>query len=717
VNGQDELIEKAREGFDSLDLADAYKKSALDALALWLTDTTFEDYTPQIKYLIESGNWDFLLDSFYQVIPFGTGGRRGPVGIGPNRINLWTIQASAQGHAQYLLKQYGEAAKDRGVVLAYDVRRYTQKGAYDESLPNPVVNLDCRQLAVAAAEVYAANGIRVFMFDGVRSTPELSFAIRHLGAVSGDMFSASHNPPTDNGKKVYDEFGGQLIPPDDQRLVDEVTENVKEIRSMRVEEAEERGLITRIGKEVDEAYWAAVSSVSLSQDREIKILYSPLHGTGITSVYPVLQRLGVGVTLDPMTSNLSGAFENVTFNIPNPEVEESFDTSRDAAGSDNADLIINTDPDADRIGVMVNDAGTWCFLNGNEIGVLLTHYGISKFKAKGRLNEDAVVIKTGVTTSLIEKIAAENEAACVGDLLVGFKYIGHEMNRLEEENGLRGFILGTEESHGFLVDNYARDKDAACAAVWIAELAAELKKDDKTLVDCINEIYATYGYCHNYLTEIRLTGARGQGQIAQIMEHLRKTEIEAFGSFAVRERVDRWIVGPQPHLSATDTASRNVLVYHIADGPKTHSTKVTVRPSGTEPKVKMYFEVFGKPFDPEDLPAEKAAIAEIREDLEKALMVYCYRLLGVDFPERGFLLFWQLPLEDKLRYFEIEGQIVALRDVAEAEARQQRLDELLRFLGADPIEKVDPAFAAKYEMGIRKHLGLCAALETGEAQR
>ena len=220
------IIEQVRAGFKTLDVSVEHQIEALKWLEIWLADDIFRDYVPQIKYLIESEKWDFLLDAFYQVIPFGTGGRRGLVGIGLNRINPWTIQASAQGHAQYLISQYGEEAKERGVVLAYDVRKYTQKGVYDDSLANPVMDLDGPELAKAAAEVYAANSIKVYVFDGARSTPELSFVIRHLNAVSGDMFSASHNLPTDNGKKVYDQFGGQLIPPYDQILVDEVTNDV-----------------------------------------------------------------------------------------------------------------------------------------------------------------------------------------------------------------------------------------------------------------------------------------------------------------------------------------------------------------------------------------------------------------------------------------------------------------------------------------------------------
>ncbi len=707
---KNQLIEKAMAGFKLLDVDEGVKEAALNWIDVWLTDDAYSAYVPQINHLIESGNWEFLLDSFYQIIPFGTGGRRGLTGIGPNRINIWTIQSSAQGHSQYLIKQHGEAAKERGVVLAYDVRVYSQKGIYDDTLENPVMNLDCRQLAVSAAEVYSANGIRTFLFDGVRSTPELSFSIRHLNAIAGDMFSASHNLPTDNGKKVYDEFGGQLIPPHDQALVDEVTQNTGTIKVMAFDQAKKNGLIQTIGKDVDTAYHKQVSALSLSSERGVKIIYSPLHGTGLTSVYPVLKGMGFDVTLDPETANLSGAFENVTFNIPNPEVFESFDTSLPVADTLKADVILSTDPDADRIGVMALHAGKWCFLNGNEIGVVLINYAIEKYREKGILNKACTVIKTDMTTSLIAGMARRNEIQCIGDLLTGFKYIADEMNSLEKKGTMDGFILGTEESHGYIMGNYCRDKDAAPAAIWISELAAELKKKKLTLIDYLSAIYSEYGYCHNYLTEIRLLGARGKEQILMIMEHLRSTDIQAFGNFFVFKKVDRWQGEPSPHLSKTDTSSRNVLVYYfdnpVDDSAQTQSIKVTVRPSGTEPKIKMYFEVFGKPCDPAGLDSQKKEVVQIRETLEKAFMSYCYQLLGVDFPNRGFLLFWQLPLNDKLRYFEMEESIADLKTVENPILRKEKLRALLGFLGANPVEKVDRAYRKKYGKGILDHLEL-----------
>ena len=700
------LIEKAKKGFETLDLPENFKTKALEHLKSWLTHEMFAAYVPQIDHLIVSGQWEFLLDAFYQVIPFGTGGRRGLVGIGPNRINPWTIQASAQGHSQYLIKAHGESAGQRGLVLAYDVRRFTDTRRYAPDRPNPVDHLDCRQLAEAAARVYTANGLKVYLFDGTRSTPELSFAIRQLGAISGCMFSASHNLPTDNGKKVYDQYGGQLIPPHDQDLVDEVTGNVAAIRTMDLDAAAETGLLAFIGREVDDAYHAAVAELQLSDARGVKILYSPLHGTGLTSVYPILAGMGFDIHLDPATANLSGAFENVTFNIPNPEVIQSFDSSLPNADAIGADVIMSTDPDADRIGIMVRHNGAWKFLNGNEIGIVLSEYAIDQYRKKGRLSKYNVIVKTEVTSSLVEAIAAENGIQCIGDLLVGFKYIGECMNRLEAEGRQGDFMLGTEESHGFLMGNYARDKDAAGAAVWLAELTSQLKADGRTLVDYLNGITAKYGYCHNYLTEIRLLGAKGIGRINRIMDHLRDTEIPAVGNFKVVQKIDRWKGDPQPHLSRTDTSSRNVLILKMENLPETRSIRITVRPSGTEPKFKIYIEVLGRPFDLAGMDAVKAQIAGIQQRLERDFMAYCYGILGVDFPERGFLLFWQLPLDDKLKYFEVEEQIAGLREVADAAERQAKLDDLLAFLGANPVQKVDQAFAACYGRGIKVYLDL-----------
>lgn len=697
----DSLLEKANSGFATLNISSKYKKQALGHLEQWLNDKRYEEYVPQIEHLIETRAWDYLLDSFYQVIPFGTGGRRGEVGIGPNRINPITIQSSAQGHSQYLIKQYGEEAKRRGVVLAYDVRQFAGAPQLADNLPNPVKNMTSRDLAFSAAEVYAGNGIKVFVFDDTRTTPELSFAIRHLGAAGGDVFSASHNPPNHNGKKVYDEFGGQLIPPYDESLVEEVTKNVAEIKLTPLESAKASGLVELIGTQVDEAYISAVSKTSLSDARDTVVAYTPLHGTGATSITKSMSRLGFAVLEDPKTSNPSGAFENVTFNIPNPEVVQSFETSLDFAKEKDADLLISSDPDADRIGVMVKHNNQWVFLSGNEIATILTKYAATHMKTPGV----GIVIKTVVTTDAIKSICEQHGLRLIDGLLIGFKYIGDIMNSLESEGEIDNFLLGAEESHGYLTGNYARDKDAATGAIWLSELAADLKTRGETLVDYLDAIYLENGYYKNYLTEIRLLGASGNERIHKIQAALRREMPSKFGELEVIKSTDYQT--HQPIVSETDRVAKDILVFHLKGDDTMSSIKVTIRPSGTEPKIKIYFEIGYLPVSSmDDLNTIKTSSDEAIKEIEKTILLEMYKTIGVDFPERGFLLFWQLPLDDKLKYFEIESDIADLRNEKNPDTKRQSLDKLLGFLGANPVQKVNDAFKERYGKTIEQYLEL-----------
>ena len=696
------LIIKAKEGFSTIKIGDSYKDAAIANLENWLSNPEFEHYQPQIEHMIQSNFWDYLLDCFYQVIPFGTGGRRGEVGIGPNRINPWTIQASAQGHSQYLIKQYGDEAKKRGIVLAYDVRQFFSNKYFNDNLENPVRNLNCKDLALAAASVYTANEIKVFLFDSFRTTPELSFAIRYLKAVSGDMFSASHNPPEHNGKKIYDEYGGQLIAPFDEQLVNEVTQNVSKILTTSLDLSTKSGLLEEIGQDVDNAYIEACSKLSLSDKRNVSIAYTPLHGCGSTSVLKVLNSLGFTISVDPKTANPSGKFENITFNIPNPEVIQSFETPLEHAREINADIILNSDPDADRIGIMIKNNNKYEFLNGNEIGIVLTQYVIDKKKDK--LAGQGVIVKTQVTSGLITKIAEQNNMRCIGDLLVGFKFIGEVMNQLEREGKIDNFLFGAEESHGFLAGNYVRDKDAVLPAIWLSELAAELKDQKLTIIDYLRGIYSKYGYFRNYLTEIRLPGAEGMSQIKIIQDTLKTNPPKLVGRFEL-DHVADWM-DRKPILSETDKAAKSGMVFYFKPVEGTSSMRVTVRPSGTEPKSKMYFEIGSIPFDEADYEHTKKRIEEIKTEFEQAFMKACYKTLNIDFPDRGFLLFWQLPLQDKLKYFEVETEIIKLKEVIDSSIRKQKLDELLSFLGSDPIKKVDDAFKAEYKAGLLEYLNL-----------
>lgn len=698
----DNILVKVLKGFETLKLDQKYKDNAAANIRFWLTNSDFKEYVPQILHLINNSDWDYLLDCFYQVIPFGTGGRRGEVGIGPNRINKWTIQASAQGHSQYLIKQYGDSAKERGVVLTFGVREFFTNKHFAENILNPVKNLTGKDLAFSAAQVYAANGIKVFMFDTPRTTPELSFTIRFKKAIAGDMFDASHNPPEHNGKKVYDEFGGQLIPPFDENLVTEVTQNVKGIKTISIESALEKNLLEYLGDTEDNAYFNEINKLSLSKSRSAILLYTPLHGVGSTSCFKLLKKVGFDVTTDPKTSNQSGKFENVTFNIPNPEVRESFDTTLRFAETTNADLILNSDPDADRIGVMVKHNGRWEYLNGNEIGSILVRYSIDKWKENKR--EGGIVVKTTVTTNLATEICKVNNIEIIEDLPVGFKYIGEEMNKLEKQGRINEFIFGLEESHGYISGNYLRDKDAAIGALWLSELASELKDNGKTLIDYMNETYSMYGYFRNYLTEIRLPGAEGMTQIRKIQDTLRSENVSAIGDYKVNQVEDFW--NHKPFLSETDKITKDLLIFYFEPFDDFKSLKITLRPSGTEPKAKMYFEIGTKPVSQERLSEIKEKCDLLLKRIEKFFMLHCFKVLGVDFPERGFLLFWQLPLKDKLHYFEIEEKIESLKNLNTTSEKLEQLDILLDFLGKDPIEKVNKAFMEKNGKGIREFLNI-----------
>ncbi|MFA5024937.1 MAG: phospho-sugar mutase [Candidatus Shapirobacteria bacterium] len=699
------LLSQIKDGFNSLGVDQQYKDSALVHVERWLTEPEFADFVPQIEYLVENAKWDMILDCFYQIIPFGTGGRRGLVGIGPNRINTWTIQASAQGHSQYLISKYGDSAKNRGVVIAYDVREYLKEGEYDNSRLNPVYELNCKMLAQQAAVVYAANGLTVWLFDGFATTPELSFSVRHLKAVAGDMVSASHNPPEYNGKKVVDETGGQLIPPHDQELVDVVVNQVKEIKKIDFDIAKSTGLIKEVPLETRQAYLEAAASTSISDYRGVKILYSPFHGTSFTSVPVVLKSLGFDVTVDETSGKPDPKFSSITFNIPNPEVEESYLNLTAPAEKIGADIIMVADPDGDRVGLMSKEKEGWHFFNGNEIYVLIVSHMLEEMKKKSVLNSKKVIIKTLVTTNLISVLAKEYGVEIIGNLLVGIKYIGSEINKLEQAGRIQDFLIGGEESHGSLAGNYLRDKDSCVPGILLAELASKLKLEHKTLKEYLDDIYLKFGYFRNYLTEIRLPGAEGMTEMAKIQQKLRTEPPKSFGNYLVESVKDEW--SGSPFLSETDKVSRNVLTFNLKPtDDMTNSIIVTVRPSGTEPKTKMYIEIGRKSLGNGDINMEKQKTDAIREDLEKSVIKYCYKLIGIDFPDRAFLLFWQLAAQEKMKYFDIEPQIEALKNTSDPEVRKTELNKLLKYFGSDPITKIDRAFKAKNQVGILEYLSL-----------
>lgn len=699
-----EIITNIQNGFSELSIDNKYKSEALKNIELWLKDEIYKDYIPQIEYLVETKKWDLLLDSFYQVIPFGTGGRRGFVGIGPNRINTITIQLSAQGHSQYLIKKYGEDAKTRGIVISYDVRKFIKKGIFDDQRQNPVKDLSCKDLAEKAAVVYAGNGIKVYMFDTFSSTPELSFQVRRKNCVGGDMISASHNPPEYNGKKVVDEHGGQLTPPQDEELVDVVTKEVETIKTIPFDEAKQQGLIEFLTQQDHIAYIEAASQTSISNYRDIKILFSPFHGTASTSVYPVLKRLGFHVNMDKNSSIPDPSFSSIVFNIPNPEVIEAYTNLIPEADNINADIIMVADPDADRIGLMSKESNIWRFYNGNEIFVLATSYLLEEYKKQNKLNPEKLILKTLVTTNFIQVLAEKFGIKIKGDLLVGFKYIGNIMNEMESKGELDNLLIAGEESHGSVVGGYIRDKDTCVPAILVAELASRLKKEGLTLGQYLDNLYEENGFYQNYLTEIRLPGAEGMSKMNLIQEAIRNNPPDFFGNFEIETISDYW--KGEPFKSETDKVSRNVLKITFKPIDKIKYMHVVIRPSGTEPKTKFYFEIGLNPNSDTKLDDEKSLVAGVLQELEKAVIKYCYKVIGIDFPDRGFLLFWQLDAVNKMLYFKIEPQIEEIKKIEDKQLRKEKLNELLSFLGSDPIRKVDKAFKAKYGVGIESFLEL-----------
>ncbi len=576
---------------------------ALDNLKRWLSDPVFSSYRAQIMALVDAGRWDVLLDSFYQVLPFGTGGRRGTVGVGPNRFNPWTLGSSVQGHARWLRRTFGD--RRLSVVLSYDVRVFQDaRGQLASGIANPVLGLSSRAFAEIAAEVYAAADIEVHIPPpGVYlATPELSFAIRHLGADGGLIISASHNPPDDNGGKIYDAQGGQAVPPQDEEVANQV-EGIVHVARMPLDRARAAGLIHEISPDVHEAYLAANLACSLKPDaRSARIVFTGLHGLGRQTAGEVLERAGFDLSIEPTQASYDGGFPNVPFRAPNPEVPRSMAAACEHADKVGADIVMACDPDADRLGLMVRHplsrsgtatATSWRFFSGNEIAALACDYVIAN---GGRPHP--LVIQTEVTSGLLSRVARSGGARVIDHLLVGFKYIGDALQQLEEHGEFAGvsarledFALGAEESHGLLVTPAVRDKDAAGGALIIAELASLEKDQGRSLVDTLDALWRRVGYVKNLLKSAVMQGAEGRARIEAIMARFRTSPPREIGGRVVTAFHDRrdedGVFGPIK--SGTDRASRNVLVWELGE-----DARVVLRPSGTEPKAKVYVEVAGR---------------------------------------------------------------------------------------------------------------------------
>lgn len=581
----------------TLSLIDSYAEAghltgaSPENIRRWLTDPCYAEFRERIVQLLEASDADSLAKlngMFWTTIPFGTGGRRGAMGeMGPATMNARTIAESAHGLAVYMKKQKGR--EDGSAVVAHDTRH------------------NSHEFARITATTFAAHGLKVWFFapharvvqllgdDAAtmthRSTPLLSFAVRHLGCDIGAMISASHNPPSDNGFKAYWDTGAQVIAPHDRGII-ECVDEAGEIPSIEFDEAVAAGRIVIVGDEVDEAFAEAVLAMSLSEQRDIAAVFSPLHGVGETCAFDVAEKAGFdGVTVFEPHRRPEGGFPNVADHFPNPERPEVFTAIIDAVQDSDCQLILATDPDADRVAVSVRGSdGAFVNLTGNQTGALICDYVCGKRKAAGTLTSDHFVVETLVTTPLTAAIARSYGARAITDLLVGFKHIAEAI----DANGPDRFVFATEESIGYLAGQYARDKDASIATLYLLEVAAELRAEGKTLLDRLDELYAQHGVHAESQKSIYCEGAAGLEQIRRLMQAFRSSPPESLAGLHMSR------VRDFESLEVRDTAGNVVdqlsqphgnLVFLDSDAAAETVLSVAARPSGTEPKIKFYFFV------------------------------------------------------------------------------------------------------------------------------
>ncbi len=548
----------------------------------WLNNPYFDAKTKEELKGI-SGNEDEIKERFYRDLEFGTGGLRGIIGAGSNRMNIYTVRKATQGLANYIIRMN---AKDKGVAIAFDSRHMSPEFA-DE-----------------AALCLCANGIKAYVFESLRPTPELSYAVRYLHATAGINVTASHNPPEYNGYKVYWEDGAQIIPPHDVEILKEVAKvtDYATVKTMDKAEAIKKGLYHTIGKEIDDAYTECLKKLVLRPDaikkyaKDLKIVYTPLHGTGNIPVRRVLKEIGFeNVTVVPEQEKPDGDFPTVSY--PNPESKEAFELGLKLAKKIDADLILANDPDADRLGVYVKDtkSGDYISLTGNMSGCLLADYEIgTKKELYGKLPEDGALITTIVSTDMARAIAEYYKVDLI-EVLTGFKFIGGKMREFEE-SGKGTYLFGFEESYGCLIGDHARDKDAVVATMALCEAAAYYKTKNMTLWDAMLSLYERYGYFKDDIISVTMKGITGLAKIAEIMETLRKNPVKEMGGYkvtAVRDyKADTRTDLATGKVTKTGLPNSNVLYYEMGK-----DAYLCIRPSGTEPKIKLYFGVKGTSLD------------------------------------------------------------------------------------------------------------------------
>ena len=560
----------------------------------WCTDTYFDEQTrAELKAL--EGNEEEIQDRFYRQLEFGTGGLRGVIGAGTNRMNIYTVRQATQGLANYIIHENGQ---DKGVAIAYDSRRMSP------------------EFAKEAALCLNANGIKSYLFDSLRPTPELSFAVRRLGCIAGIVITASHNPREYNGYKVYWEDGAQITPPHDKNILAEVAKvtDFGMIKTMPETEAVGKGLFHIIDSSVDDAYMEELKKQSIHPDiigkvsKDIKIVYTPLHGTGNIPVRRVLRELGFEqVYIVKEQEEPDGAFPTVAY--PNPEDSKAWELALKLAKEVDADIVLATDPDADRLGVYAKDlkTGEYVSFTGNMSGALIAEYILREKAAKGEMPENPAIIETIVTTDMLKAIAKEYNAALI-EVLTGFKFIGEQIKIFEQENSYH-YVFGMEESYGCLAGTYARDKDACVAVMMLCEVAAYYKTQGKTLCDAMEEMYQKYGFYQEGLATVTMKGMDGAKQIENLMAEQRKNPPKELGGFQVLRvrdyKEDKVNDMQTKEETKTGLPISNVIYYELEN-----NAWCCVRPSGTEPKIKYYFGVKG------DSAADaKEKLAKLKSDI------------------------------------------------------------------------------------------------------
>ena len=561
----------------------------------WLNGNFDQDTKNEIRRL-ESENPNELADAFYRTLEFGTGGLRGIMGVGTNRMNKYTVGMSTQGYANYLKQTYpgGEIR----VAIAHDPRN------------------NSRTFAEIVANVMAANGIKAFLFESLRPTPELSFTIRKLGCQGGVVCTASHNPKEYNGYKAYWNDGGQLVPPHDKNVIREV-DKIASVDDVKWSGGEAN--IQIIGKEVDDAYIKMVKGLSvypevIEKQKDLKIVYTPIHGSGIMLVPQVLKEFGfTNVHIVEEQAKPDGNFPTVVY--PNPEEAEAMSIGLKKAKQLDADILLGTDPDADRVGIAIKDnQGNWVLMNGNQTAVLACTYMLEARRAKGIAQPNDMVIKTIVTSDMIDQVAAHYNVACY-NVLTGFKWIAE---LIKEKEGKENYIIGGEESYGLMIGDQLRDKDAVSAVALLCEMAAYEKDKGRSLYDKLLELYVQFGYYQEHLISITKKGMNGQQEIADMMEQYRKNPPASLHDIPVVQLLDYQLKRGRNLQTGEEwdikLPGSNVLQFILADG-----SKISARPSGTEPKIKFYFSVNTQLKDVAGFPAAQAALKSRIDGIIKSL--------------------------------------------------------------------------------------------------